>query len=128
VKVKSCGSENGRFTIHSARQGTGIVDDLVDGIDGFSFAAAAAYIENTRDELVVHIVGICGKLAFPAGDESRNANTFATVTTQNGAKSFRYNRRCHENYSLGQTADQVEAREYLKSAQVVQSRISGKGG
>ena len=95
-------SESGRFVISGARrQGPGIVDNLVHGIDRFTLATAAAHIEDAGDEMVVNVVGIRGKFAFPAGDESGNTNAFTTVTAQNGAKSFRYNRRCHEKYSLG---------------------------
>jgi len=80
-----------------------MVNDLIDGINGFALAGTAADVEDAGNELVVNIVAIAGnlELAFPATYERGDANGLSTMTAQYSAKTFRHNRRCHENDSLG---------------------------
>lgn len=75
--------------------GMGKFHDLIDGVNGFTFAAAAANIEDSGNELVLHAVRIREglKLALPPGDESRDSNGLSTMTADNCAKSFRNYRR-----------------------------------
>ena len=121
--------ESGSFAIGGGRpQGIGIVHNLVDGINGFPCARSAANIEDAGDQLVVNIVGVARnlELTLPAGNDRRDANGFATVTAQYGAKTFRYDRRCHENCSLGLNSGPGGSERIPKSALDVQSSISGK--
>lgn len=64
--------------------------DLIDGVNGFAFTAAAADIEHAGDELILDAARIRErlKLILPAGDESRNSNGLSAMTTDNRAKSF----------------------------------------
>ena len=69
----------------------GKVDDLVDGVNGFTFTATAADIKHTGNELVLHACGVgeALELGLAPGDERRHANGLTTVTADNCAKSFR---------------------------------------
>jgi len=71
--------------------GVGEIDDLVDGIDGFTFTATAADIKYAGDELVLEARGVREALGFglAAGDERGHANGLSTVATDNCAISFR---------------------------------------
>jgi len=70
----------------------GKIDDLVNGIDRFTFAATATDIKHAGDELIPEAVGVgeALKFAFPAGDKCGNTNGLTAVTADNSAISFRY--------------------------------------
>lgn len=67
------------------------IHDLVDGVNGFALAAAAAHIEDAGNELVLSAGGVGQRMKFdlPPGDKRRNANGLATMAADNRAKSFR---------------------------------------
>ena len=81
----------------------GAVDDLVDGVDGLSFAGTAAENKNARDEVVVHIICVVKRvrLRIPLHDESRNADGFATTAAENSAEILSHCLCCHGDCSFG---------------------------
>ncbi len=105
--MRSCfivdGLESGGFAIGGGGcQGIGIVDDLIDGVDGLAFARAAADVEDPGDQMVVNVAGIGEGLEFGflLHDEGGNSNGLGTMTAKNGAELIRHCGRCHENDSL----------------------------
>jgi len=72
----------------SGNLGEGAVDDLVDGIDGFTFTGTAAKYEDAGYEMKLRIVSLLQTVHFIffLADNAGNANWFATMAAKNTAE------------------------------------------
>lgn len=73
----------------------GKINDLIDGVNGFTFTATAADIEHAGNELILEACRVRETLEFAlaSADQRRHANGLTTVTADNCAISFRNYRR-----------------------------------
>ena len=72
----------------SGNLGEGAVDDLVDGIDGFTFTGTAAKYEDAGYEMKLRIVSLTQTVYFIffLADNAGDANWFATMAAKNTAE------------------------------------------
>jgi hypothetical protein len=64
------------------------IDDLVDGVDRFSFAGTAAKHENTRDEMEMSVARIVSttNFVFLLADDSWDADRLTAMATEDTAE------------------------------------------
>jgi len=86
------------------KRSKGTIDNLIDGVDGFSLAGTAPQNENARDKVEVDIIGVVVSLtlAVLSQHDTGNADRLATMTAQNSTKLFRRRSGCHEHNSFEQ--------------------------
>lgn len=64
--------------------GEGAIDDLIDCVDRFFLTSAATKNENLGDEVILHIVGIVGKMGrgLSLRNQVRDAHRLSTAAAE----------------------------------------------